>query len=86
MFVSGCFCDCVEWVVCVLKCIGVEVFVVGIGWGVIRKELIKIVINGVYVFMIFLRMLLVVFYIIRNKVCLGIVYFFLMLVNIYFLY
>ena len=84
VFVSGRSRDRVERAARALKRIGVEVFVVGIGRGVTRKELIKIATNGVHVFTTSLRTLSAVLYTIRNKACSGIVYLPLMLVNTYF--
>ena len=72
VFVSRRSRDSVERAARVLKRIGVEVFVVGIGGRVSRKELMKIATNGFHVFMASLRTLSTVLDTIRNKACSGI--------------
>lgn len=72
VFVSGRSRDSVERAARALRRIGVEVFVVGIGRRVSRKELMKIATNGLHVFTASLSTLSTVLDTIRNKACSGI--------------
>lgn len=77
MFVSARSRDRVERAARVLRRIGVELFVVGIGRGVKRTELIKIATNGMHAFTTSLRTLSAVLDTIRLKACSGIVFIYL---------
>lgn len=74
MFVSARSRDRVERAARVLRRIGVELFVVGIGRGVKRTELIKIATNGMHAFTTSLRTLSAVLHTTRLKACSGIVF------------
>ena len=74
VFVSARSRDRVERAARVLRRIGVEVFVVGIGRRVKRTELIKIATNGLHVFTASIRTLSTVLDAVRLKACSGILW------------
>lgn len=77
VFASARSVDRVQRVRRILKRMGIEVFVVGIGRRFSKKQLFKIATNGLHVFTASLRSLAAVLNIIRVKACSGIVLLFL---------